>query len=318
MVVARTVNALKREYLEAGNHEEALDGFTVDSPVPFVLSNLLDELNQLDSEMVKGSSGREKQGPFHGKLSRMIARLENRAKDRRLAFMFGAPSETMKYDWFEGLCQRLMRSTGDSTESTGGGVKIVDCSEVPSDIVPLVIGTICRLIFAIQQWTPKESRHPIALLCEEAHLYIPARPSEEDKSAAVASIFNRIAKEGRKYGVGLVVISQRPCEVSRTVLSQCNNFIAMRLTNAEDQGVVQRLLPDSLGGFADLLPILDTGEALVVGDACLLPSRVRVAEPTTKPASGTVDFWDEWSKEKVPDATKEAVNAMRCQQQNVS
>jgi len=86
------------------------------------------------------------------------------------------------------------------------------------------------------------------------------------------AIFERIAKEGRKYGVGLVVISQRPAEVNRTVVSQCNNLIAMRLTNGDDQAVVRRLLPDSLGGFGDLLPVLDTGEALVVGDAILLPT----------------------------------------------
>ncbi|MBF4280163.1 ATP-binding protein, partial [Vibrio anguillarum] len=109
-------------------------------------------------------------------------------------------------------------------------------------------------------------------------------------------IFERIAKEGRKYGVSIVVISQRPSEVNKTMLSQCSNFVSMRLTNAEDQGVIKRLLPDSLGGFSDILPTLDTGEALVVGDASLLPSRIRIDEPQNKPNSGTVDFWDEWQK----------------------
>ena len=109
-------------------------------------------------------------------------------------------------------------------------------------------------------------------------------------------IFERIAKEGRKYGVSLVVISQRPSEVNKTLLSQCSNFVSMRLTNAEDQGVIKRLLPDSLGGFSDILPTLDTGEALVVGDASLLPSRIRIDEPQNKPNSGTVNFWDEWQK----------------------
>ena len=109
-------------------------------------------------------------------------------------------------------------------------------------------------------------------------------------------IFERIAKEGRKYGVSLVVISQRPSEVNKTMLSQCSNFVSMRLTNAEDQGVIKRLLPDSLGGFSDILPTLDTGEALVVGDASLLPSRIRIDEPLNKPNSGTVNFWDEWQK----------------------
>ena len=126
-------------------------------------------------------------------------------------------------------------------------------------------------------------------------------------------IFEKIAKEGRKYGVGLVVISQRPSEVNHTVLSQCNNLLTMRLTNAEDQSVVRRLLPDSLGGFSDVLPILDTGEALVVGDASLLPSRVRIQEPNSKPSSGTVDFWDKWSENEYEDGISDAVTAWRKQ-----
>ena len=125
--------------------------------------------------------------------------------------------------------------------------------------------------------------------------------------------FERISKEGRKYGVGLVVISQRPSEVNRTVLSQSNNFIAMRLTNVDDQSVVKRLLPDSLGDYAEMLPILDVGEALVVGDASLLPSRIRVSAPVLKPRSATIDFWDEWSKETTEVDLSGAIEALRKQ-----
>ena len=125
--------------------------------------------------------------------------------------------------------------------------------------------------------------------------------------------FERIAKEGRKYGVGLVVITQRPSEVNRTVLSQSSNFIAMRLTNADDQNVVKKLLPDSIGNFAELLPILDIGEALIVGDASLLPSRIKIDEPQKKPNSATVKFWGEWSKERVENNITIAVEALRRQ-----
>src|SRR3546814_16623109 len=122
-------------------------------------------------------------------------------------------------------------------------------------------------------------------------------PQDATSGAAENAIatFERIAKEGRKYGVGLVVSSQRPAEVNRTVVSQCNNLIAMRLTNGDDQTVVRRLLPDSLGGFGDLLPVLDTGEALVVGDAILLPTRIRIAKPVNEPLSGTIALWDRWA-----------------------
>ena len=125
--------------------------------------------------------------------------------------------------------------------------------------------------------------------------------------------FERIAKEGRKYGVGLVVITQRPSEVDRTVLSQSSNFVAMRLTNSDDQNVIKKLLPDSLGNFGDLLPVLDVGEAIVVGDASLLPSRILINRPNPEPNSSTVKFWDEWSKERSEDAITEAVNSMRRQ-----
>lgn len=123
-------------------------------------------------------------------------------------------------------------------------------------------------------------------------------------------------KEGRKYGVGLVVISQRPSEVNRTVLSQCNNFVAMRLANADDQAVIKRLLPDSLGDYDDILPILDIGEAIVVGDASILPSRIKVDAPNIKPRSATVNFWDEWSKETSNNEIKNAVEALRKQSKN--
>ncbi|MFC1929864.1 ATP-binding protein [Chloroflexota bacterium] len=124
--------------------------------------------------------------------------------------------------------------------------------------------------------------------------------------------FEKIAKEGRKYGVALLVISQRPSDVSTTVLSQCNNVIALRLTNSGDQLTVNKLMPESLEEPMDTLPILDIGEALVVGDAVLLPSRIRINPPTEKPLSVTIDFWQEWGKQpETPDFEKAVENMRR-------
>lgn len=313
MVLARTVVDAKRAFLEEGKHTDVLANFTVDSPVPYDLQRVLKELQRLDKEMVPGAkAGTEKMGDFNGKLSRFIARLENKLGDRRLGFMMAAPAEAGQFDWLSKLSKMLMNGSKD--QSTGkGGVKIIDCSEVPSDILPLIVARIASLIFSVQQWMPKEKRHPISLVCDEAHLYIPDACEGGSVGAAALRHFERIAKEGRKYGVGLVVVSQRPSEVNRTVLSQCNNFVALRLTNAEDQNVVRRMLPDSLGGFAELLPVLDTGEALVVGDASLLPSRIRISTPNAHPNSGTVDFWDEWAKDTSRDSVSDAVTAWRKQ-----
>ena len=187
---------------------------------------------------------------------------------------------------------------------------------MPSDILPLIVSMVARLAFSVQQWTAAAERHPIALLCDEAHLYIPQRNNSDSSDMISIDIFERIAKEGRKYGVGLVIVSQRPSEVNKTVISQCSNFIAMRLTNSEDQSVVRKLLPESLGGFSDTLPTLDSGEALVVGDASLLPTRIRVDEPTNKPNSGTVEFWDEWQKAASAGRLESAVGNWR--KQNIS
>jgi len=308
MIFNREVLDAKRAYLEAAGKDTIMANFTIDSPVPYALGDVVDKLQALDIEMVAGAKS-EKQGPFHGKLTRFVQRLQSKIGDRRLGFLFSAGDDAMRYEWLEELATVLLGST---TVRKKGGVKIIDFSEVPSDILPLIIGLVARIVFSVQQWTEKEQRHPIALLCDEAHLYIPERHETGVLEAGLRS-FERIAKEGRKYGVGLTVISQRPAEVNRTVLSQCNNFVAMRLTNAEDQAVIRRLLPDTLGGFTDLLPILDIGEALVVGDAAMLPSRIRIDEPKNRPSSATVAFWDRWASEAVENGIPAAVEALRKQ-----
>ena len=309
MIMAREVNNAKQLYLEQRKESELLKNFTIDSPVPFRLEDILASLNQINTETVQGSRG-DKQGEFFGKLSRMISRLENKISDRRLGFLFQGGDETLEFSWLHKLSAALF---GSSEEKDGGGVKIIDFSEVPSDILPLIVSLVARVAFSVQQWTPANLRHPVALFCDEAHLYLPDKSNASASDEISIQIFERIAKEGRKYGASLVVISQRPSEVNKTILSQCSNFIAMRLTNAEDQGVIKKLLPDSLGGFSDILPTLDTGEALVVGDASLIPSRIRVDEPRNKPNSGTVDFWSVWQLDTAPDRLKVAINNWRMQ-----
>lgn len=309
MLMSRAINEAKRDCLTTGGHHEVLANFTIDSPVPFPISAVLAKLNDLNTEMVAGART-EKQGDFFGKLSRLIQRLEAKASDRRLGFLFPAQPEAMEYAFLDKLVGMLL--AGRTAKGGKGGVKVIDFSEVPSDVLPLIVSLVARLSFSVQQWLPSGARHPVALFCDEAHLYIPQDVTSSAAENAIA-VFERVAKEGRKYGVGLVVISQRPSEVNRTVVSQCSNLIAMRLTNGDDQAVVRRLLPDSLGGFSDLLPVLDTGEALVVGDAILLPTRIRVSKPRNEPLSGTIDFWDKWCDETSASDLVQAVESWRRQ-----
>lgn len=312
MLMTRCITDAKRAMLDPVQHADILANFTIDSPVPFDIDAVYHELSSLNEQMVPGANNREKQGPYFDKLSRLIARFEAKRNDRRLGFIFQPQATCMDMSWLSEVTHLLIGGRG-SQNDCDGGIKIINFSEVPSDILPLMVSLIARLIFTVSQWTPPYNRHPIALFCDEAHLYIPERASTESADEISVGIFERIAKEGRKYGVGLVVISQRPSEVNRTVLSQCNNVIAMRLTNGDDQAVIKRLLPDSLGSFGDLLPVLDIGEALVVGDASLLPTRIVVSEPRFKPNSSTVDFWDGWRDGKPMAGTEDAVLSWRRQ-----
>ncbi|MDN3672088.1 ATP-binding protein [Flavobacterium branchiarum] len=311
MVFSRTVFNEKINFLNSIGDTTFKDSITIDSPIPYSLEAVIAELRRLDNEQVAGSTAAGKAGDFKGKLSRFIQRLEAKSQDKRSGFMFQISEDELHIDWMDKLCNALMQ--GSTTNSKNAGVKVIDFSEVPSDVLPLVIGLVARIVFTVQQWTLTDKRHPICLLCDEAHLYIPERTNQDVAAELGLKNFERIAKEGRKYGVSLTVISQRPAEVNRTVLSQCNNFISLRLSNAEDQAVIKRLLPDNLAGLTDVLPILDIGEALIVGDASLLPTRVIIDKPTIKPQSATVQFWKEWSNKDALQDIPTAVAGLRKQ-----
>ena len=300
MLLSREVLCEKEKTVAGTAYEKII---TVDSPVAYDLKPLLKKLEELDEQMVPGvKPNTEKQGPYFGKLTRFNQRLANKLSDKRMGFMFGLTDEELSQDWLEQFCNTLL----DGTQ----GVKVIDMSEVPSDVLPLVIGLLARIIFSVQQWSIKENRHPVALLCDEAHLYVQQSSNLDAVAELGLRSFERIAKEGRKYGVGLVIISQRPSEVNRTVLSQCNNFISLRLTNVDDQNVIKRLLPDNLGNIADNLSLLDIAEAIIVGDSTLLPSRVKLDEPCMKPSSQTIPFWSIWGKDDLSQNLSQAIGNM--------
>jgi len=300
----------KRTFLEKEKRKDVLASFTVDSPIPYDLPSLVDALRQDDKEMVAGSSGRDKQGPWHGKLTRFISRLEAKVADRRYGFLFQPPPKSTAYEWLEQMAVTFLSTNGKKSS----GIKVVDFSEVPSDVLPTVVSVFARVLYDIQFWMRSESRTPVCLVCDEAHLYLPVRSDTDAAAKRALDTFERIAKEGRKYGFSLLVVSQRPSDVSKTILSQCNNFIALRLTNEQDQSAVKSVMPDSMAGIADVLPLLDIGEAIVLGDAVLLPSRIKLDKPTATPLSLTKNFWREWAeKASSADAIRAAVENLRRQ-----
>jgi len=305
LVFQDTVFAEKKKLLEIEKKTEVLNSFTIDSPVPFDLGIVVAEIRRLNEEMVQGARGL-KQGKFYGQFSRFLARIAGKLRDRRYGFLFQAPEELNSYEAFHGLGKQLLDFTRKN-----GRIKVVDFSEVPSDVLPVILGIVARLIFYLQFWMPDEKRHPVAMVCDEAHIYLPRDKGNPNQQRALES-FEKIAKEGRKYGVSLVIVSQRPSDVSSTILSQCNNVMALRLANSNDISTVKNMMPESMMSFMEMLPVLDIGEALVVGDAVLLPSRIRINPPGEKPLSATIDFWSEWSRQNVsPDWVLAAENMRR-------
>jgi len=300
----------KKATLSRLDKTDVLAAFTLDSPIPFSIGAVIDTLNNLNEEMEQGARGL-KQGKFYGQFSRLLTRLRSRLSDKRYGFLFQAPDSEHQYDTMGNIAGKLMDYATKSAQ-----IKVIDFSEVPADILPVIVSLVARIIYQVQFWTDHDKRHPLAFICDEAHLYLPDKEGQNPIVTRAIEAFEKIAKEGRKYGVALLVISQRPSDVSTTILSQCNNVIALRLTNAEDQNTVKKLMPESLESILDALPILDIGEAMVVGDAVLLPSRIRINPPVEKPLSTTIDFWTEWQQKVDKPNFAKAVENMRRQGRN--
>jgi len=224
MVFRDAVGSAKRSKLEDLGKDEILSSFTIDSPVPFELDKVIETIKQKNEEMVPGArNGTTKKGDFHGQFARFLIRLESKRSDRRYVFMYQAPDNWMEYEALHRLaCLLLGRGTeSDMGGQTNAGVKVVDFSEVPSDVLPVIVSLVARLVFQLQFWMHEgdtgERRHPVLLVCDEAHLYLPSLRSQANPLERRAlENFERIAKEGRKYGVGLLVVSQRPADVSTT------------------------------------------------------------------------------------------------------
>lgn len=303
------VRELKQEYVNSNDIEDLKEGLTVDSPIPYSIHDLLQRLDDDDNGTKPGAGKNPIKGDWNGKLTRFIGRLSTKVEDKRNAFLFEAPQGSDVYAWLAAYASKFLE-----TSTNSHGIKVIDFSEVPSDILPIVIGVFTRFLYNVQFWRKEEERTPIAFICDEAHIYLPTKDASDADSRIALNTFEKVAKEGRKYGVSLLVVSQRPSDVSRTILSQCNNLIALRLSNPQDQQVVHKMMPDSLSTLTSVLPILDTGEAIVLGDAVLLPSRIKLSRPTLEPASATKDFWQDWSsKESKTDSIAFAVESLRRQ-----
>lgn len=309
----------KKEYISSNMGNVSKEIVTADTPVPFSAKGLMEYLekqNILDidtGEVYKSgeSKGQAKtrHGQYYDKLTNLITRLRTKMDDKKYGFVFNE-KDTMDAHYLNQFAARIM---GNSPYK----IKVIDLSEVPSDMLAIVIGIVTRLVYDIQFWmTPaqNEVRHPLVLVCDEAHIYM-ANDMSKMKAVEKKSleIFEKIAKEGRKYGIGLLIVSQRPAELNTTIMSQCNNILSLKVTNDRDKSAVAAMLTDSLVGIVEMLPNLDVGECVVVGDAIMLPSKIILDKPNEKPKSATIDFWDRWydNKETVFDIDAATMNLIR-------
>jgi len=271
---------------------------TVDTPIPFRLGDLVQNITQAKQGLSKTDAS-----PYE----KLLSKIEILRADRRFEFLL-RPDADVRDD--------LAELVGDffRIPTAGKPVSIVDLSGVPSDVVDVVVSVLCRTMFAFALWNPKRREMPLLLVCEEAHRYAPR--GEEAAFQPTKRALARIAKEGRKYGVGLALVTQRPSELSEGILSQCNTMIALRMSNEQDQQFVRKALPDSVRSLVDTLPALGTREALVVGEGTAVPVRIVFDElpEARRPRSANVPFSAAWKAEEGDDATlNEAIRRWRQQ-----
>lgn len=253
----------------------------------------------------RGNPEGETQHPLYfGKLIGFIDQIDTKFQDRRYRFLLNPIEHGKNSRYFKQYLQTV--NTLEQTSSlmnhlirllTGrieprSNLTIIDMSGIPFEIVDITVAVLTRLMFELNFWTPSAQRHPILLCYEEAHNYIPR--VDTGKHFAKTAV-ERIAKEGRKYGVSAMIISQRPSELSETVLSQCNSFIVMRLSNPEDQKYVSKVVGDHFSGVIQMLPVLRPGEAFVIGDSVIMPMRTLVSIPNPRPQSANLDFFKSWA-----------------------
>lgn len=244
---------------------------------------------------------------YHQKLHGLIDRLDHMLNDCRYDFLMKPIEHARQSPLFTKLFPDVLEDHDDWTQMVDWVVRlllgrlnptknltIVDLSGIPFDIIDLTVGLLTRLIYDFHFFAAHADRHPVVLVFEEAHNYIPREEFGRDSFARIA--VERVAKEGRKYGVSAMIVSQRPSELSKTVLSQCNNLIVMRLNNPDDQAYITKVVADQFADMTKMLPALQPGEAYVIGDCVPLPMRTLIRMPDHQPSSETIDFIRAWQK----------------------
>lgn len=277
---------------KAGVPEDRLIAFDRDKPRPFSLAEFVNHIDYLQAARANnGVTAPIAASDYAKTFKSILDKLSVLRHDPRIHFLMT--------EWMGGgpsLSEILSQFVG-GTEESGRDLRILDISGLPNEVAGPLTAALARLLFQYKLYQTLEQRRrdPLLLVCEEAHRYVPDRGEAEYATAQTA--IRRIAREGRKYGLGLMLVSQRPADVESTVISQCGTWLVLRLTNAADQQHVARFLPDGLSGMTRALPSLAQQEALFVGEGASLPARVRIRDLTEAqlPHSSSIPFAAGWS-----------------------
>jgi DNA helicase HerA-like ATPase len=296
------VNVLKAEEGE----KLKLKRTTLDTPIFFDLNRVRAAIEDKNGLVLNTKGDKYIQGSLTGAFDNFLMRLDSRLNDVRYDFLL-KPKARISSDTLAGLLRDFV-GLGDPKRP----VTVIDLSSVPFDVRPTVAAQIGRIAFEFNYWNPQYREFPLLLICEEAHAYIPKE--SQSQFAGSRKSMERIAKEGRKYGVGIAVVSQRPHEVSETVLAQCGTFLCLRITNPSDQAYVRNLVPEAERDLVDILAGLGRGEVMALGEAVPLPTRFRFYKPNPAPNSEDIDFYTKWKEGPDDINVDEIVNRWRRQE----
>ena len=277
------MSALRKAYYEQ------CPGGNESKPIYFEFGKMMRSMEALNEYIAitgytKDGEPKTARGEYNSKLSGVVNTMRGLLADRRYSFLFDKRPQA----YLTSFLNRIMG--GDKP------VKNIDLSGIPHDIAVLVIGAITKLIYNIQ--IMQKDARPITLVCDEAHVYIPTDFQLTAAQRRMVEIFENIAKEGRKFGITLFVASQRPSELNKTIMAQCANYIVMKLNNENDKSMIKGMMPAGSADVIEATSMFSPGDCLVDGDACPIPLKIHVELAKERPQSKTIQFWEEWSKER--------------------
>lgn len=277
------MSALRKAY-----YEQCPDG-NENKPTRFDCEEMKDRIETLNHQIVvtgftKDGAEKTAKGEYNGKLSGVVNTMQNLLNDKRYSFLFDGEPQSYLTDFLN----RIMG--GDKP------VKNIDLSGIPHDIAILIIGAITKLVYNVQ--ITKKDATPITLVCDEAHVYIPADFQLSASQRRMVEIFENIAKEGRKFGITLFVASQRPSELNKTIMAQCANYIVMKLNNENDKSMMKGVMAEGSSGIIETTAMFSPGDCLIIGDAVPIPLKIKVELAKERPRAKTIDFWDRWKEER--------------------